>query len=356
MKRKIHEASRGYGKAETHLHYAGYALNLGLKEVERLVVGKAYLELGFGDATMFLVSIKVTTDPDLKLVGERRKALAEHIRKHEPKVSNRTIAKALNVRSSTIDRDLAANAAGRGKKSNQNKGSKTNNAANAAPIVSGAEAAKAVDQVTNRQQRVADKQENAIARTTAIEFNAKKIGKHAVIYADPPWCYEHPPIGASTRSIENHYPTMTLEQICSIPVAEIASDDAVLFLWATNPKLYECMKVLDAWDFEYRTNMVWTKDVIGMGYYAREQHELLLIAKRGNLPPPATETRPSSIIRAPRLEHSQKPSSCYDMIDTLYPGIRKIELFRRGALERKHWSTWGNEAAPETAEVGEAAE
>jgi N6-adenosine-specific RNA methylase IME4 len=352
MKRKIHEASRGYGKAETHLHYAGYALNLGLKEVERLVVGKAYRELGFSDARTFLENIKITTDPDLRLIGQRRKALVDHIKKHEPKASNRSIAKAIGTSRESVSRDLGTRVPKKDKKANPNKAT----SGTGMPVVSGAEAAKAVDQVTNRQQRVTDKQESAIARTTAIEFNAKKIGKHAVIYADPPWCYEHPPIGASTRSIENHYPTMTLEQICSIPAAEIASDDAVLFLWATNPKLYECMKVLDAWGFEYRTNMVWTKDVIGMGYYAREQHELLLIAKRGNLPPPAAETRPSSIIRAPRLEHSQKPSSCYDMIDTLYPGIRKIELFRRGTLERKHWSTWGNEAAPETAEVGEAAE
>jgi N6-adenosine-specific RNA methylase IME4 len=184
----------------------------------------------------------------------------------------------------------------------------------------------------------------AFAKTKQIEFDAASLGKFAVLYADPPWRYENPPMGGSNRSIENQYPTMDLDEICALPVGEIAHDNAVLFMWATSPKLAECMQVLAAWDFNYRTDMVWVKDKIGMGYHVREKHESLLIAKRGELPPPAVEARPASVVEAPRLEHSAKPVIFYDIIDTMYPGIRKKELFGRAPDERPLWSAWGNQA------------
>jgi N6-adenosine-specific RNA methylase IME4 len=187
----------------------------------------------------------------------------------------------------------------------------------------------------------------ALARTEQIDLDAAALGKFVVLYADPPWRYEHPPMGGSNRSIENQYPTMALEEICTLPISEIAHENAVLFLWATNPKLRECMNVLDAWGFGdacYRTNMVWTKDDIGMGYYFREQHELLLVAKRGELPAPPVEARRSSVLNAPRMEHSAKPAAVYDIIDSMYPGVRKIELFSRSKVERPLWTTWGNQA------------
>lgn len=168
-------------------------------------------------------------------------------------------------------------------------------------------------------------------------------GVFPVIYADPPWRYEHPPMGDTGRSIENHYPTMTLEQICAMPVQEICADDAVLFLWATAPKLAECMEVLDAWGFDYRTCMAWVKDKIGMGYYVRNKHELLLIARRGGLPVPDPSNRPGSVVEAPRNEHSAKPCQFYELIERMYPDLPKIELFSRSP--REGWQAWGNQAA-----------
>jgi N6-adenosine-specific RNA methylase IME4 len=194
--------------------------------------------------------------------------------------------------------------------------------------------------------------ESAIARTTAIEFDAAEIGKFAVLYADPPWRYENPPMGGSNRSIENHYPTMTLEEICALPVNDIAFDDSVLFMWATTPKLAECMKVIEAWGFLYRTNAAWDKVDIGMGYYFRNQHELLLVAKKGELPPPIAGTQPSSLFSEKSTEHSAKPLAYYGMLDGMYPGVRKIELFQREdegqPIDRSLWSTWGNQAARST--------
>ena len=160
-----------------------------------------------------------------------------------------------------------------------------------------------------------------------------------VIYADPPWRYEHS--RTTSRDIENQYPTMTLREICDLPIADIAADGSVLFLWATSPKLLESFSVIESWGFEYRTCMVWVKDKIGMGYYARQQHELLLIAKRGDIPAPLPQNRPASVIEAPREEHSKKPECVYGLIEAMYPEYSKIELFAR--RPRGGWHTWGNQ-------------
>lgn len=200
---------------------------------------------------------------------------------------------------------------------------------------------------SRNQLRSAIKQGAAFQKTRAVELGAAALGKFVVIYADPPWRYENPPMGGSNRSIENHYPTMDLDAICALPVGDIAHENCVLFLWATSPKLYECMDVLDAWGFTYRTDMVWVKDQIGMGYHVRGRHESLLIAKRGELPPPAAEDRPDSVVESPRLEHSAKPPIVYDIIDRMYPGVRKLELFQREP--REGWLGWGNQV-PEAAE------
>jgi hypothetical protein len=131
--------------------------------------------------------------------------------------------------------------------------------------------------------------------------------RYPVIYADPPWRYEHPPM--SNSQIENHYPSMTCDEICALPVGKLTTDDAILYLWATAPMLPWCMRAIESWGFLYRTNLVWIKDKIGMGFYARNQHELLLIARRGNFPPPAGEDRISSVIVARRGKHSEKPEA-----------------------------------------------
>lgn len=164
---------------------------------------------------------------------------------------------------------------------------------------------------------------------------------YPVIYADPPWQYEH--TKTENRAIENHYPTMTLQEICDLPVSSIAGDDAVLFLWTTSPKLAESMQVISAWGFVYRTCIVWDKCRIGMGYYARQQHELLLIAARGALPVPEPSNRPASVIRIERdQEHSVKPVEFYEVIERMYPEYGKVELFARN--RRDGWDAWGNQA------------
>jgi N6-adenosine-specific RNA methylase IME4 len=88
--------------------------------------------------------------------------------------------------------------------------------------------------------------------------------------------------------------------------------------------------------------IVWDKVKIGMGYHARNQHELLLVAKRGEIPPPPIEARASSVIHAARGEHSEKPVEFYELIERMYPTLPRIELFARAA--RDGWGSWGNQA------------
>jgi N6-adenosine-specific RNA methylase IME4 len=137
---------------------------------------------------------------------------------------------------------------------------------------------------------------------------------------------------------------MRLDEICALPVGSLATDTAVLFMWTTAPHLRESFDALAAWGFAYKTNIVWAKDKIGLGYFVRNQHELLIVAARGDMPCPLPANRPFSVISAPRREHSRKPDEAYELIERMYPELPKIELFARSA--REGWATWGNQAPP----------
>lgn len=163
-------------------------------------------------------------------------------------------------------------------------------------------------------------------------------GTFDLLYADPPWRSDNP---SSDWSPENHYATMTAEEIAALAVP--AADDAILFLWAVNGFLPETLEVMRAWGFEYRTNMVWVKESVGLGFWARNRHELLLVGRRGGFPLPDEPDRPDSVIEAPRRRHSEKPACVYELIERMYPGATRLELFARST--RKGWEAWGNEVA-----------
>lgn len=172
------------------------------------------------------------------------------------------------------------------------------------------------------------------------ELKARPLpkGKFNVILADPPWEYEF--TKTKSRAIENHYPTMNLETIKSLNIP--SADNSILFLWATAPKLEEALEVMRAWNFKYRTCAVWDKEVIGMGYWFRSQHEHLLVGVKGKFHPPAEDKRISSVFREKRTKHSKKPEFIYNLIESMFPGGKCLELFAR----QKHsevWEVWGNE-------------
>lgn len=164
----------------------------------------------------------------------------------------------------------------------------------------------------------------------------------SVVYADPAWEYDNSGLyGAAER----HYPTMTVNEICALPgeIGLKVADTAVLFLWATNPLLPDALRVMQAWGFDYKTNIAWDKEraTTGLGFYVRGQHELLLIGTRNNFQP---ITIFNSLFRAEKGAHSAKPYVVYSMIETMYPRQRYVELFARNATPRTNWTFWGNEA------------
>lgn len=168
---------------------------------------------------------------------------------------------------------------------------------------------------------------------------AELTGAYSVIYADPPWEYQNSGIDASAAS---RYPTMPTADICGLLKANKieATENAALFLWATNPLLLDALKVLEVWGFTYRTNLVWTKNNHAGGFYVRGQHELLLIATRGSFLPVLTY---SSHLHAPITRHSEKPPILYTMIESMYPKQQYLELFARDVEQRKDWTYWGGE-------------
>lgn len=175
-------------------------------------------------------------------------------------------------------------------------------------------------------------------RKASDDLGSKVFG---VIYADPPWRFA--PYSRETgmdRSADNHYPTMSTDEIGALPVP--VADDAVLFLWATVPMLPEALAVLVQWGFTYRSHCIWNKPHAGTGYWFRNRHELLLVGTRGSIPAPAPGQQFCSVIEAPLGGHSDKPAAFAEMIEELFPNVPAVELFARGP--RVGWDVWGNES------------
>jgi N6-adenosine-specific RNA methylase IME4 len=199
--------------------------------------------------------------------------------------------------------------------------------------------ATAVLKAVNGEDKVERRAERERERELARK-QAPLKDKYGVIYADPPWRLE--PYSRKTglnRAADNHYPTMTLDRIKALDVP--AAKDAVLFLWATVPMLLEALEVMTAWGFGYRSHCIWHKNKVGTGYWFRNQHELLLVGVRGSIPAPAPGTQYSSAISAPVSAHSAKPLCFRQMIEDMFPKLRRIELFARERFSG--WDCWGNE-------------
>ena len=178
------------------------------------------------------------------------------------------------------------------------------------------------------------------ANDTEEGFAEHCTQRYSVILADPPWQYDTGTVDP-TRQVENQYPTMPLAEIKAMDVAGCCADNAVLFLWATAPLLPQALQVMEAWGFRYKTNAVWDKGRIGMGYWFRGQHEHLLLGVRGDPSRPDPGYLARSVLTEPRSEHSVKPECVYRLIETYYPDNAKLELFAR--QPRVGWHYWGNE-------------
>ncbi len=170
-------------------------------------------------------------------------------------------------------------------------------------------------------------------------------GEFPVLYADPPWEYSNSGFEDSAAS---HYPTMPTERLAAAEgegdlaweVRRRAAENAVLFMWATNPLLEDALRVMNAWGFEYKTNMVWVKNRgPRMGFYVMGRHELLLIGVRGSSLP-RQGSQPPSVLDAPVGAHSAKPHEVYDLVESMYAGPY-LELLARN--RREGWTPFGDE-------------
>ena len=146
-----------------------------------------------------------------------------------------------------------------------------------------------------------------------------------IIYADPPW--KHDVFISNRRSADKHYEMMELEDIKNYDIPEC--ENGILFLWSIACMLPEALEVMESWGFKYKTHYIWDKEIIGLGWWCRCQHELLLVGTKGKVKAPEMSKLVSSVYHERRREHSRKPSYFRNMINKYYPDAEKIELFAR---------------------------
>ncbi|HEY6309911.1 MAG TPA: MT-A70 family methyltransferase [Streptosporangiaceae bacterium] len=157
----------------------------------------------------------------------------------------------------------------------------------------------------------------------------------STILADPPW----DTLQRSGRGAHRHYPLMTVEAIAALPVGDLVSTDAHLWLWVTNATLFAGQAVIEAWGFTYRSCLTWVKPGLGLGSsYLRNNTEHLLFGTRGKAPI-LYRCQPTWLF-APKQDHSHKPEEQYAVIERCSPGPY-LELFAR--RKQPGWHVWGNE-------------
>ncbi|SHU42626.1 SAM-binding domain protein [Mycobacteroides abscessus subsp. abscessus] len=158
--------------------------------------------------------------------------------------------------------------------------------------------------------------------------------RYRTILADPPWEVQQ----RGGRGAIQHYPLMSLDRIKAMPVAELAADDAHLWLWVTNATLRDGYDVMAAWGFTPRSPLTWCKPRLGLGNYLRNSTEHLLLGTRGSAPV-RFRAQPTWLF-APVQDHSHKPEEIYGVIERLSDGPY-LELFAR--RPRHGWHAWGNQ-------------
>lgn len=183
----------------------------------------------------------------------------------------------------------------------------------------------------------------------ALRTFARSHKPFRTILADPPWRFQNRTgkMAPEHRRL-SRYGTMTVEEVCALPVEETAAEKAHLYLWVPNALLGEGLRAMKAWGFEYKTNLVWFKtrkdggpDGRGVGFYFRNVTELLLFGIRGKdnrtLAPGRAQV---NLVAERKREHSRKPEAVYEVIEACSPDPR-LELFARN--RRDNWAQWGNE-------------
>ena len=176
-----------------------------------------------------------------------------------------------------------------------------------------------------------------------IKFPDKKYN---IIYADPAWHFSNWSGKGTVKAPINHYQTMSLTDICRLPVKEIADKNCVLFIWTCDPVVDKTFEVIKSWGFTYKTmGFVWVKitkqnkSKMGLGYWSRCSTEYCLLATKGK--PSRVSKAVRELVVEPRERHSKKPDRIRNDIVNLCGDLPGIELFAREKSEG--WDSWGNE-------------
>ncbi len=195
--------------------------------------------------------------------------------------------------------------------------------------------------------------------TPAEDLISKATKRYSTILADPPWQFQN----RTGKMAPEHkrllrYPTMELQEIMDLPISKLASAKSHLYLWVPNALLQEGLRVMSAWGFTYKSNLVWYKirkdggpDGRGVGFYFRNVTELVLFGVRGSMRTLAPGRRQVNILSSQKREHSRKPDEMYSLIEECSPGPY-LELFAR--FKRHGWDQWGNEDVEENSSLGVA--
>jgi len=186
--------------------------------------------------------------------------------------------------------------------------------------------------------------QNRITEKLELIEEVKKKGKYQIIYADPAWNY----YAGGYKNQSQHYDGMSIEEICNLPVADLADENCILFLWVTFPILQDAFRVIESWGFKYSTvGFTWVKSkkdktgfAFGLGFWTRANAEICLIATKGSIE--RKDASISQIIYEPLEEHSKKPDIVREKIIKLVGDLPRIELFARN--KTKGWDNWGLEA------------
>jgi N6-adenosine-specific RNA methylase IME4 len=347
-----------HGRLLEAVHISGYSFERACSELEWLLDEERWKRVGGGldDINAFLATIDLS---EFRIAIDQRKKLAKRLA--DIQASQRATAKMLGVDKETVARDLGvrpgANAPPVPERPTETGAVAEPPGANApaAWFQSDIDPAALARKQTEREARIAghgDRHEairTAAAEAGAAVDQAALAGPFALIYADPPWAFETYSWKGKDISPEKHYPVLPDDEIAGFtvagrPVAEIAHRDAVLFLWCTSSNIHRALPILAAWGFTYKTQAVWVKDRTGTGYWFLNQHEVLLVGARGDIPAPM-QPLPASVFQAKRGRHSEKPRIVRATIERMFPhfdATTRLELFAREPSPG--WTVHGFEA------------
>lgn len=182
-----------------------------------------------------------------------------------------------------------------------------------------------------------------------VELEPFPDKKYKTILADCPWQYGMKQVCGAWKNkrgqlidggCESKYPTMSIEELCAMPVQDIADDNCILFFWTTSPMMRDAYKIMEAWGFTFKSVIYWVKTgCLGMGFWFRHQVEPCFFGIMGKVP--AFKSSIPNVITAKRREHSRKPDQLYTIIERFEEYQPRIELFSRH--RRQNWDVWGSE-------------